>query len=68
MLPPPHSLHLLLTRLCSQMPESHVAPCTAYLVHATHPLWTGVALHCEHLTAVVLRTDLEQKPHAYVPS
>ena len=46
----------------------HVAHCPAYLVPATHAQWTGLALHCEHLSAAVPRTDREQKPHVYVPS
>ena len=47
---------------------SHVAHCPAYLVPATHAQWTGLELHCEHLSAAVPRTDSEQKPHAYEPS
>ena len=47
----------------------HVAHCPAYsVVPATQAQWTGLALHCEHSSAAVPRTDSEQKPHAYVPS
>ena len=36
---------------------THVAHCPAYLVPATHAQCTGLALHCEHLSAAVPRTD-----------
>ena len=46
--------------------RSHVAHCPAYFVPVTHAQWTGLELHCQHLSAAVPRTDSEQKPHAYV--